>query len=194
MRYRQSLRSRRSYSLFQIRDPGVNLFNLEEKHLRGSEWYLQDAESEKWLKSREAKDFLEKLTVTPPVVEEKREDQPLKRFLASKVAQSRTKIAQTKERLEIRTSLHSQSQDEVDYQISKAAQSLNEFRFFGVGYNQGVDFKRNHLERQLAIFRKERRDLRLKTWQDLSSLRKELSDEIIEYQDALRRYRLGDKG
>lgn len=96
--------------------------------------------------------------------------------------------------MNIRKNLHVESQSQVDYQISTAAQSLEEFSFFGVGYNQGIDFKRNHLERQLAIFRKERRDSRLKTWQDLSALGKELREAAAEYQDALRRYRLGDKG
>jgi hypothetical protein len=91
--------------------------------------------------------------------------------------------------------LHTESLSQIDYQISKTAQSLGEFSFHGVGYNTGVDMKRNHLERQLSLFRRERRETRLRTWQDLAGLRKELEQAIAEYEELHQRYNLaGHKG
>lgn len=166
------------------------MFKLCEEHAREKDWYELDFEIDKLLKSREAKDILDKLSASPPEIEEEIEEDPVKALFAGKLTRARLKVEQLKELVGVRDQLHSESVSQVDYQISIAAKSLEEFRFWGVGYNQGLDFKRNHLERQLALFRRERRDIRLKTWQDLSSLRKELAEATAEYQEVLRRYRM----
>lgn len=55
-----------------------------------------------------------------------------------------------------------------------------------MGYNTGVDVKRNHLERQLQQLRTERRAAELRTWDDLVRLRKELREAVREYESKKR--------
>jgi hypothetical protein len=59
--------------------------------------------------------------------------------------------------IQVRIEIRSKFDKEMEYQISKAAFSLGEFKFWGLGYNTGVDVKRNKLERQLASSRKARK-------------------------------------
>ena len=74
---------------------------------------------------------------------------------------------------------------------SRCLFSLSQFHFWGIGYNKGVDMKRNLLERQLSTLRRERRAVELKAWADIVNIRKELRRTLEEYKDAIRRYRDG---
>ena len=76
---------------------------------------------------------------------------------------------------------------ELDYQISRAAFSLGQFKFWGLGYNTGVDVKRNMLERQLADFRREKRRIELQDWEDIIGLRKDLRKVLEEYKTLITR-------
>jgi len=67
---------------------------------------------------------------------------------------------------------------------------LSQFHFWGIGYNRGVDRKRNMLERQLTNLRRERRAVELRAWEDIVDIRKELRKVLEDYRDALRRYRM----
>ncbi len=77
--------------------------------------------------------------------------------------------------------------NELDYQISRAAFSLSEFNRWGLGYNTGVDVKRNMLEKQLADLRREKRRTELQCWEDIISLRKDLRKTAEEYNGLLNR-------
>jgi cyclopropane fatty-acyl-phospholipid synthase-like methyltransferase len=79
---------------------------------------------------------------------------------------------------------------ELDYQLSRAALSLSEFRHWGLGYNTGVDVKRNMLEKQLTDFRKEKRKTELQCWEDIISLKKDLRKILEEYKALLNRKEL----
>jgi hypothetical protein len=169
------------------------MFRFNHERSGATEWLVFDVEMEELLKSHEARDILEKLSVTPPLIENKpARDDPVEDFFKAKFKHARQKIEQQKDIISIRAELHSQAVSQLDYQITKAATSLEEFGFFAVGYNTGVDMKRNHLERQLATFRRDRRENRLKAWQDLSTLKRELRQAIMEYEELTRRYRLVD--
>ena len=69
----------------------------------------------------------------------------------------------------------------------QAAFSLGEFKFWGLGYNTGVDVKRNMLERQLADFRREKRRIELQGWEDIIGLRKDLRKVLDEYKTLVTR-------
>jgi len=64
--------------------------------------------------------------------------------------------------------------------------SLEQFSGWGVGYNTGVDVKRNHLERMLLQLRNDRRAAVLSAWQDLTRMRKELREAWNMYRDSRR--------
>ena len=97
---------------------------------------------------------------------------------------------QIQQEIQTRQQLMDNSLREIDYQISQCAFSLEQFQFFGLGYNVGVDMRRNLLERMLADLRKERRNTQLRAWENVIALRKGLRDTLAEYYDILRRYRL----
>ena len=71
--------------------------------------------------------------------------------------------------------------------LRKQASSLEQFSNWGIGYNTGVDVKRNFLERELSNLRKERRSLLVKTWDDIGRLRKEFRQLVREYKAMLSR-------
>jgi len=108
-------------------------------------------------------------------------------FLIGKVKDSRQTVVQLREEAVARAQLSEQTISEIDYQISRAATSLEGFTNWGVGYNSGVDIRRAHLERELSNLRRERRNLSLKAWQDVSQLRKQFREALAEYKSQLDR-------
>lgn len=108
-------------------------------------------------------------------------------YLVGKVKDTRSTIDQLEEEAIARTQLHDESLREIDYQISRAALSLDHFTGWAIGYNTGVDIKRNQLERELSSLRKERRSTLLRTWEDIGSLRKEFREAVAEYKSLLSR-------
>jgi len=108
-------------------------------------------------------------------------------YLIGKVKDIRSTIGQLDEEAQARAELHDESLRELDYQISRAALSLDQFRGWGVGYNTGVDIKRNQLERELSNLRKERRSALIRTWEDIANLRKEFREAVVEYRSLLSR-------
>jgi len=108
-------------------------------------------------------------------------------FLIGKVKDARRTVVQLREEAMARAQLNEQSINEIDYQISRTAMSLEGFTNWGVGYNSGVDIRRAHLERELSNLRRERRNLSLKAWQDVSQLRKQFREAIAEYKSQLDR-------
>lgn len=156
------------------------------------EWYLLELEIEKILESRKAKRVIEKLIAEPPAEEGATPGEPVEAYFEQRAAKLRQQIRQLKDEIEARYEMESQFLHQLDYQIGKAATSLKEFQFWGIGYNTGVDVKRNFLERQLADLRKERRNTELKTWEDIIALRKELREALGEYHELKRRAGLMD--
>jgi hypothetical protein len=108
-------------------------------------------------------------------------------YLVGKLLDTRGTIDQLAREAQARAQLHEESLREIDYQVSKAAFSLDQFSHWGIGYNTGVDFKRNHLEREISNLRKERRSTLVRTWEDIASLRKEFREAVAEYKSLLSR-------
>ena len=108
-------------------------------------------------------------------------------YLIGKLKDARSTVDQLEEEALARAKLQDESLAEIDYQISRAALSLDHFTGFGVGRNVGVDIKRNQLERELSNLRKERRSTFLRTWEDIASLRKEFREAVVEYKSLLSR-------
>ena len=107
---------------------------------------------------------------------------PAQAYLIGRVRDAHSTVNQLEEEALGRAQLHDESLKEIDYQISRAALSLDQFSGWGVGYNTGVDFKRNHLERELSNLRRERRSSLLRTWEDIASLRREFREALVEYK------------
>jgi len=152
-----------------------------------SDWYLLNLDYEELRKKKKEKTLLEKLIEK---VEEKQEPEKPKEFaefFAYKLKDLGKTIDQLNKEIRIRLEMKQTFDAELDYQISKAAFSLEQFKFWGLGYNTGVDVKRNMLERQLADFRKEKRRIELQGWEDIISLRRELREALDEYNNLLRR-------
>jgi hypothetical protein len=111
-------------------------------------------------------------------------------FLAGRSADLARSIGELKDEMRIRTGLRDYSLTEIDSQIHYLQASLEEFSHWGVGYNTGVDVKRNWLEKQLGDLRKERRRLQVQCFADLVDLRAELREAVAEYHQLSRRQRL----
>jgi hypothetical protein len=154
--------------------------------------YLQQLALEEFLGRKKETDLLEALMKKPEIIElpTERPAEPVSDFFMDRVKSLREKIGHINEEIETRFLLRDKFRQEIEYQISEAAFSLRQFHNFSVGVNIGIDQKRNHLERQLLTLRRDRRNVELRTWQDVISLRKELRGLIDEYKNALRRYRM----
>lgn len=149
--------------------------------------YLLDLEIEEIKKKKKKRDLLEELfTPVEPRIKD-RKPKELPDFFTYKLRDLRESIDQINKEISNRFEMKQQFEKELDYQILKAAFSLEQFKFWGLGYNTGVDVKRNMLERQLADFRKEKRRIELQGWEDIISLRKELRKALEEYKILLRR-------
>jgi len=104
-------------------------------------------------------------------------------FFAYKSKRLQESLSQLNKEMETRLELRDRSFQKLDYQITEAASSLKEFSQWGLGYNVGVDVKRNFLEKMLAELRKERRREELSAWEDVVALRKErrrIEDELSD--------------
>lgn len=156
------------------------------------ERYILQLELDKILSEKKEKDIIEDLIARPEIIEIKPEKppEPVSDFFMDKINSMREKINHLNNEISTRFHMRGKFQKEIDYQIRECAFSLEQFKFWGLGYNRGVDMKRNLLERQLANLRKEKRGVELRTWEDIINLRKELRKVLDEYKDALRRYRM----
>ncbi|MGH7774064.1 MAG: hypothetical protein ACREQA_17710 [Candidatus Binatia bacterium] len=108
-------------------------------------------------------------------------------YLIGKLKDARAAVAQLQEEGLARAQLHDESTREIDYQISRAALSLDQFTGIGISQYAGIEIRRAHLERQLANFRRDRRSTFLKTWEDIGKLRKEFREAVVEYKSLLSR-------
>lgn len=122
----------------------------------------------------------------------KRSGNPIDDYLQEKLTQSRTLVNELKRDVYVRRKLHEQSVEQIDYQISCAALALDHFKGWAVGYNRGIDNKRIEIERTLSELRREKRSVRLRTWDDLVRLSGELLTRQREYYAVLRRLTLQD--
>lgn len=108
-------------------------------------------------------------------------------YVVGKLKDTGSTINQLEEEALARAQLHDESIGEIDYQISRAALSLDQFTGIGISQYAGIEIRRAHLERQLANFRRDRRGAFLKTWEDIASLRKEFREAVVEYKSLLSR-------
>lgn len=108
-------------------------------------------------------------------------------YLTAKLKDARLTVAQIQAEALARGQLHDESIREIDYQISRAALSMDQFTGIGISHYTGIEIRRAHLERQLANFRRDRRTAFLRTWEDIAKLRKEFREAVIEYKSLLSR-------
>lgn len=114
----------------------------------------------------------------------------LESFFLDRIYPLKKDIEELRKEINVRFKLNYHFLEEIQQQILTAETSLKEFRFWGVGYNTGVDVKRNHIERILSNLKTERRRLKLRCWEDLISLRKELRKKQDEYSLAKSREKI----
>jgi hypothetical protein len=155
--------------------------------------YLMRLEIEKVLSKKKEKDLLEDLLAKPELIiglEPEKPPEPIAEYFTGKIDSLRERIGHLNQEIDARFKFKEKFLKEVDCQIQDCAFSLSQFHFWGIGYNKGVDMKRNLLERQLSTLRRERRAVELKAWADIVNIRKELRRTLEEYKDAIRRYRI----
>lgn len=114
-------------------------------------------------------------------------DKPVDYVLTEKLYSLRRNVEHIRKEIRTRWQIKERFQKEMDYQIDQSAFSLKNLQK-GLGYNTGVDMKRNTLEMELLRLRSERRSHALRTWKDIIGLRKELREAMKEYE-MLRRMR-----
>jgi len=146
------------------------------------EWHQINLDYEELLKSKKGRDLIEELFKTEKVVPDKKPMQEAADFIENRIKALKGTIDQINKEIYLRFEMKNKFDYELEYQLSRAAFSLSQFKFWGLGYNTGVDVKRNMLERQLADFRKEKRRTELQCWEDIISLRKELRTVLDEYK------------
>jgi len=115
--------------------------------------------------------------------------EPIASYFSDKLLTLHQDISQINDEIVSRKRLLDRSQDDIDYQITKTASSLEQL-VFRIGYNRAIDQKRNFLERELANLRRERRATRLRFWEDVVQLRRELRETTAAYRDAVRKMNL----
>lgn len=155
-----------------------------------SDWYQLERKAQELLEFKEVADLFKDIVQTPQIgipTEEQRAIEPFETYFSEKLNSLKDEIQQISTEITTRHDFTHKFLYEIDYQIREAAFSLSEFKFWGVGYNNGVDKKRNHLERMLSDLRKERRSTELRCWEDIISLRKDLREALSEYKDIIRR-------
>jgi hypothetical protein len=151
------------------------------------EWHQIDLDYERFVKPKRKKDLNEAL-VKPEDIYPKNEPQhEATDFIENRMKDLKGKIDQINKEINLRFEMKNQFDEQMEYQLSRATFSLGQFKFWGLGYNTGVDVKRNMLEKQLVDFRKEKRRTELQCWEDIISLRKELRAVIEEYKMLARR-------
>ena len=153
----------------------------------GSEWYLDELEvaaarRHATRRKRLVEDLLGELDEN----EKKPAPAGIEQFAADRVENTRERVRQIRRELETRLAIHTYFLQEIERQLAYAELSLEKFGHWGVGYNTGVDVKRNQLERQLQQLRTEHRATTLRAWDDAVRLRKELREAMLEYHGAER--------
>lgn len=150
------------------------------------EWYQIDYDFEE-AKKRKKVDLIENLLKPEEIIPDDHKQLEVSDFIDNRMKDLKTKMNQIEKEILLRFQMKNQFDEEIEYQISRAAFSLSQFKFWGLGYNTGVDVKRNMLEKQLVDFRKDKRRTQLQCWEDIIGLRKELRALIDEYQMLARR-------
>lgn len=150
-----------------------------------SEWYLLERDLEELRRKRRRPDPLRHLATAEAPPTEADDD-----FFQYRSRQLERAVASLRQELYTRLEIRDQVLQQIDYQITKAALSLESLSGRGLGYNVGVDVARNQLARQLADLRKERRQQELRGWEDIVALRRELRRAHGELTDAERRGRM----
>lgn len=150
------------------------------------EWHQVDLDYEE-AKKRKKIDLLDDLIKPQEIFPDSRAQIEASDFIENRMNDLKAKMNQINKEISLRFQMKNQFDEEIEYQISKAAFSLSHFQFWGLGYNTGVDVKRNMLEKQLVDFRKDKRRTQLQCWEDIISLRKELRALEEEYQMIARR-------
>jgi len=146
------------------------------------EWYQIDLEYEKLLKSKKERDLIEELFKPEKIEHVKMPIHEASDFIENRIKDLKGTIDQLNKEICLRFEMKKKFDLELEYQLSRADFSLGQFKFWGLGYNTGVDVKRNLLERQLADIRREKRRTELQCWEDIISLRKELRRILDEYK------------
>ena len=132
-------------------------------------------------------EWIEQLLAHPPAIEpERRKGGLIQEYLSDRLNYASRSVRELEQELYVRHKLHEQSVEQLDYQISRAALGLEQFKGWAVGYNRGVDDKRIELERTLHDLRKEKRSWRVRLWDDVVRLRSELREKRQEYEAMLR--------
>jgi hypothetical protein len=154
----------------------------------GFEWNQIDLDFDETKKPKKV-DLIESLLKPEEIIPDDHERIEVSDFIDVRMKDIKIKMDQIEKEISLRFQMKNRFDEEIEYQISRAAFSLSQFKLWGLGYNTGVDVKRNMLEKQLVEFRKDKRRTQLQCWEDIIGLRKELRSLTDEYRILARRKR-----
>lgn len=157
-------------------------------HFAWHERYIRDLQLAATLEMKVPADPLATVSMVKLPADEQLQG-PAAPFLQQRLDAIRAHIGSLADELTARRELHERHEKELEFQIQMAAFSLGEFKFWGVGFNRGVDMKRNLLERQLADLRHKRRQAQIRLWEDATALRRQVRDLEREYAGVVRQAR-----
>jgi len=151
------------------------------------DWYASQIElDEARLLNSKKKDLVQSLLEDLETDKTESPEPPASAYFADRIETATQNKEQLRKEIELREQMHRRFICEIDSQMTYAQISLEQFSGWGVGYNTGVDVKRNHLERMLLQLRNDRRAAVLSAWQDLTRMRKELREAWNMYRDSRR--------
>jgi hypothetical protein len=155
---------------------------------KNGDWYRLNLEFEQAKRAaKKKKSVVSELLSELDIAEAPQAAFSIEAYLAESAAALRKNAEEIRVEMRSRAKLHSKTVREIRSHITYAQLSLEKLSGWGVGYNTGVDVKRNHLERQLLQLRQEQRATELRAWQELAGLRKEFLQAVSEYRNAKRR-------
>jgi hypothetical protein len=156
---------------------------------RNGDSYLLDLEFEQAKRAAKKKKSLVSELLNNLEVECETPSSPfsIEAYMAGRIATLIGNAEEIRCEMKSRAKVHFKAIKEIRSQIAYAQLSLEKVSGWGIGYNTGIDVKRNHLERQLLQLRQDCRATELRAWHDLAGLRKEFLHAISEYKGAKRR-------
>ncbi len=115
-------------------------------------------------------------------------------LVEQRLSKAKERLDQLDEETRKRKRLRYQFLQEIDDEIWYLRFHFGQFnKFFGVGYNAGVDARRNQLERLLFAATERKRREELRSWEDLAQLVHQREEATKEYESLRRMQRAVEK-
>jgi hypothetical protein len=115
-------------------------------------------------------------------------------LVEDRLAEAAERLRQINEEIRKRKRLSFRFREQIDDEIWYFKFHFDQFnKFFGIGYNAGIDARRNQLERLLVAAKERKRKEELRVWEDLTQLERQRDEAMKEYESLKRMQRAVEK-